>query len=157
MNANEIHTTVDIDVPTDMVWRALVDFERYPEWNPFTRIVGRAEEGSRLRVSPGPEAGRVPTFRPRVLRAEPGRELRWLGHLYVPGLFDGEHGFVLEDIGGGRTRLTQEERFSGALAGPINRRYGARTEQTFRAVNEALKTRAESLAEGATGADDAAV
>ncbi len=27
--------TVDIDAPTDVVWRVLVDLERYPLWNPF--------------------------------------------------------------------------------------------------------------------------
>jgi hypothetical protein len=29
----------------------------------------------------------------------PGRELAWLGGLFVPGLFDGRHRFALEDIG----------------------------------------------------------
>ncbi len=32
-----------------------------------------------------------PTFRPTVLVAEPNRELRWLGRLFMPGPFDGEH------------------------------------------------------------------
>jgi len=36
------------------------------------------------------------TFRPTILKAEPNRELRWLGHLLVPGLFDGEHIFTIE-------------------------------------------------------------
>jgi hypothetical protein len=46
--------------------------------------------------------GRRPTtFRPRVLEAEPARRLRWLGHLLVPGLFDGEHRFTIEPAGPG--------------------------------------------------------
>ena len=40
------------------------------------------------------------TFRPEVLRCEPGRELRWLGHFLVPGLFDGEHAHLLEGLFG---------------------------------------------------------
>jgi hypothetical protein len=32
-------------------------------------------------------------FRPTVLKAEPPRELRWLGHFVFRGIFDGEHIF----------------------------------------------------------------
>ncbi|WP_224336750.1 SRPBCC domain-containing protein [Haloprofundus halobius] len=142
---NDITTAIDIDAPPETVWRVLTEFEHYAEWNPYTVVSGSATEGSRLRVSPGPEAGRAPTFRPRVLRADPGRELRWLGHLYVRGLFDGEHRFVVEPRGDGRSRLVQSESFSGVLMGPILRRIGADTEANFRGVNEALKARAEAL------------
>ena len=126
------------------VWAVLTDFARYPEWNGYTHIEGAPEAGGRLRVSPGPDAGRMPTFRPRVLRADPERELRWRGKLFVPGLYDGEHSFRIEARDEGGSRLVQSERFSGLLVGPINRRYGERTERTFRAVNEALKARAEA-------------
>ncbi|MFT4957946.1 MAG: hypothetical protein ACI9EZ_001266, partial [Halobacteriales archaeon] len=130
---------------------------RYDEWNPYTRIEGEAIEGTTLRVAPGPKAGRMPTFRPRVRSAIPNQELRWLGHLYVRGLFDGEHRFRIESLGDDRSRLTQEETFSGILVGPITRRYGEQTESNFRGVNEAIKERAESMSMGigetSTGAD----
>jgi hypothetical protein len=146
MVRDELTTSVDIDAPAGLVWSVLTDFIAYPEWNDYTRIEGEAREGARLSVSPGPETGRMPTFKPRVLRADPEtRELVWLGHLYVPGLFDGEHRFTVEDLGDGRSRLRQEESFSGLLVGPINRRFGADTESNFHAVNGALKARVESL------------
>ena len=43
-------------------------------------------------------------FKPRVLKAEPNRELRWLGHLGIPGLFDGEHIFTIEPLDQERVR-----------------------------------------------------
>ena len=141
---NEITTSIDIDAPTDTVWAALTDFAAYPEWNPRTRIEGRAETGERLRVAPGPDAEGMPTFTPRVLVAD-GRELLWRGRLYLPGLFDGEHRFLVEERGEG-SRLVQSERFTGLLVGPLMRRYGADTEAGFHAVNAALKARAEALA-----------
>ena len=161
---SDIHTEIEIDAPADTVWSVLTDFGAYPEWNPYTRIGGTAREGERLRVSPGPEAGWAPTFRPRVLVAD-GRELRWLGHLLTPGLFDGEHSFVVEEPGEGRSKLTQSEEFSGLLVGVIMRFVGEDTEANFRGVNEALAARAESLAGGGesgadtdgTNADDAHV
>jgi hypothetical protein len=145
---NEIFTAIDIDAPPAVIWEALVDFEAYPEWNDRMRIRGRAVEGERLRVSPGPAAGRAPAFRPRVLRVIPETELRWLGHLYVRGLFDGEHVFTIEDLGEGRSRLNQHEEFSGLLAGFLLKRYGDATEENFEAVNAALKARAEATARG---------
>jgi hypothetical protein len=91
----------------------------------------------------------MPTFRPTVLRAD-GSELRWLGHLYVRGLFDGDHRFAVEDLGEGRSRLTQSESFRGLLVRPIMRLYGADTESGFEAVNAALKARAEAITRPAT-------
>jgi hypothetical protein len=142
---NELITSIEIDAPAETVWRVLIDFDSYDEWNPYTRIEGEPIEGTTLRVDPGPEAGRMPTFRPRVLSVIPNQELRWLGHLYVRGLFDGEHRFHIEPIDRDRSRLVQEETFSGLLVGPINRRYGERTEANFHGVNAAMKERAESM------------
>ena len=55
------------------------------------------------------------TFRPTVLKVEPNREFRWLGHLLFPGLFDGEHIFTIEPLGEGHVRFTQREVFTGLL------------------------------------------
>lgn len=149
---NDIHTSIEIAAPAGAVWSALTDVESYPEWNPYTRIEGEPRVGERLRVSPGPEAGRAPTFRPRVLVAD-GRELRWLGHLLAPGLFDGEHSFVVEELEEGRSKFTQSEEFSGLLVGVLMRFIGEGTEANFRGVNEALKDRAEAIARGGAGTE----
>ena len=72
-------------------------------------------------------------------------ELRWSGSLGIRWVFDGEHAFLLESIGGGNTRFRQEERFVGILASLIMR--GGMLEATrqgFVAMNEALKQRAEA-------------
>jgi hypothetical protein len=73
---------------------------------------------------------------------EPERELRWKGRLLLPGLFDGEHAFVLTPLPGGRTRLDHSERFGGLLL-PLARRmiYDA-TLASFRALDAALAQRA---------------
>jgi hypothetical protein len=135
---------IDIDAPADAVWRELADSHAYPDWNPFvTRMEGELEEGARLRVEIEPPGGRSMTFRPTVLAARPGRELRWLGRLLVRGLFDGEHSFEIEPLGPGRSRLTQSERFSGLLVRPFRGGLG-RTRAGFEAMNVALKARAEA-------------
>ncbi|WP_411969046.1 SRPBCC family protein [Haloferax sp. YSSS75] len=144
---DQLTTSIDIDAPSETVWQVLTDFDSYHEWNDYTRIDGDPVVGTTLAVSPGPKAGRVPTFKPTVLQAD-GSELRWLGHLLVPGLFDGEHRFVVEELDEGRSRLTQSETFSGVLVGLVNRLMGDSTRRNFELVNEAMKTRAETLASG---------
>jgi hypothetical protein len=155
---SEIHTSVDVDAPPERVWEVLTDFEQYAEWNPFARVVGRPNVGAHLNVELTPPNGRSMRFRPEVTVVESEREFRWLGHLFVPGLFDGEHRYVLEPLDdGSRTRLTHAERFSGVFAGLLLRFVGDDTEAGFRQMNESLKRRAESLDAAAADGDAAAV
>lgn len=54
-------------------------------------------------------------FSPRVLVFWPKSELRWRRRLWMPGLFDGEHSFVLHDLGPEKCQLQHSETFSGLL------------------------------------------
>jgi hypothetical protein len=83
------------------VYDALVDFKSYSQWNPFiVSAAGEATVGSRLVIVVEPPGGKKMTFKPKVLVAERGKELKWLGRLLMPGLFDGEHSFKLESLPG---------------------------------------------------------
>jgi hypothetical protein len=139
-----IATSIDIDAPADAIWRVLVDFPAYPDWNPFIRrLVGEAKVGARLEVTAQPVGRKPMTFKPTVLVAEPGRELRWRGRVLMPGIFDGEHAFIIEPQAKG-CRLRHEETFTGVLV-PM---FGAMlkdTAQSFASLNDALKQRAETL------------
>jgi hypothetical protein len=151
----EIRTAIDIDATPERVWAVLTDFDDYDAWNPFARITGQPNVGARPHVRLMPPNGRETSFRPRVTAADPSREFRWRGHLFVPGLFDGDHRFELEPLDGGtRTRFVHSEAFTGALAGLLLRFVGDDTEAGFVAMNEALKRRAEE-ASHEVGADPA--
>ena len=142
--ASRLHSETAIQASPERVWEVLTDFRAYPEWNPFIpRITGALEAGSRLDVQLQPPGGRGVRMRPTVQAAEPPRELRWLGHLGIPGLFDGEHRFRIEAAGTDRVRFIQEERFTGLLAPLVLRFVERGTRQGFEAMNQALKARAE--------------
>lgn len=144
MAEHRIETHIDIDASAERVWAVLTDFPSMPSWNPFIKsIAGDLKPGSRLSVRIAPPGKSAMGFKPTVKVVVPGRELRWLGHLLVPGLFDGEHSFVLQPLDARRTRFTHAERFSGLLVGPLRRSLSA-TEAGFRLMNEALKQRAEA-------------
>ncbi len=139
-----VTTTIDIDAGPQAVWDVLTDFAAYPRWNPFMdRIDGTAEVGRRLVVHLAGGGGRGTTFRPTVLVATPGQELRWIGKLGPGGLFDGVHSFVLTAEPDGTTRLTHSERFTGLLVALL-KGATAKSHAGFEAFNEALKRRVET-------------
>ena len=139
-----IETHISIDAPAERVWGVLTDFAGYPLWNPFIRsIEGKPQEGAKLRVRIEPPGRRAMTFKPTILTAARQRELRWLGRLVLPGLFDGEHVFRLEDRGR-ECRLYQSECFSGVLVPLFGANLWDATRRGFDAMNAALKARAES-------------
>ncbi|MGP3910135.1 SRPBCC family protein [Nonomuraea sp. 10N515B] len=139
----EISTAIDIQASPEQVWSILVDFAGYAAWNPFIKEgSGEAVVGSTLVLRMFPENGRPITFKPKVLAAEPGKVLRWVGHLIVPGLFDGTHEFTLTATPDGGTRLTQSESFKGLLV-PFLGKMIEGTRRNFENLNGALKKRVE--------------
>jgi hypothetical protein len=138
-----IVTAIDIAAPPAAVWAVLSDFAAYPDWNPFIRrIVGVPRTGAQLDVTVKPPNGSEMSFKPTVLKAEPDRELRWLGRVLIPGVFDGEHSFLIEPTATG-CRVAHEEFFWGLLV-PFFGRMLDDTEKGFVAANEALKRRVEA-------------
>jgi hypothetical protein len=139
----ELRREIDIDAPPAAVWAVLTDTRSYSRWNPFIpHLAGDLREGAKLEVRIEPPGGRAMTFKPTVLGVEPDRELRWLGRLVLPGVFDGEHIFHIEPLDDARSRFTQAERFSGVLV-PLFGGTLDKTELGFEQMNAALKTRAE--------------
>lgn len=144
MAIHHLKTMIEIDASAERVWSVLTDFASYPQWNPFVRsVVGVPQKGTGLRIVIQPTGGRAMRFSPTVLVADTGRELRWLGRLLMPGLFDGEHAFVIESLGEHQVRFHQNERFSGILVGLFRASLDRDTRRGFEEMNHALKARAE--------------
>lgn len=141
----QLRTEVQIDAPPEKVWAVLTDFARYPEWNPFIqRVEGELREGKKLSILLTPPDGSEWRIAPVVLRADAPHELRWRGKLWISGLFDGEHYFVLEAHDGG-TRLVHAENFSGLLKRFMGNAY-TQAVRGFVGMNQALKRRVEASA-----------
>ena len=139
-----IETEIEIAASPQRIWSILMDFSAYPEWNPFIRsLSGDVTPGQLLRASIQLPGAKAMSFRPKVRVVEHLKELRWLGHLLLPGLFDGEHYFQLAALANGHTRFVQGEKFSGMLVSLFAARLGVSTKEGFVAMNAALKDRAE--------------
>jgi hypothetical protein len=145
VSRREIETSIVINVPPSRVWQVLTNFSGFRAWNPFIRSAsGAVEEGARLSIEIKPPGKSVMRFRPTVLVVRPEQELRWLGSLLIPGLFNGEHYFILSPVGSASTRFVHGEKFSGLLVRPFaGRGMLEATREGFEAMNIALKERAE--------------
>ena len=142
-----IHTEIEINAGAGRVWHILTDFTAYPAWNPFVRrIEGEPTVGQRLHVFIQPPGSKGMKFSPIVLEAVPNTELRWIGRLLLPGIFDGEHAFRIEALHANRVRFIQEEKFRGFLVPLFFRSLEKGSRAGFVAMNQALKARAEQNA-----------
>lgn len=142
--SKEIKTEIEIQAPAEKVWSILTDFNHYHEWNPFIiNSNGELKEGSKL-INVMKNGEKTMTFKPKILKVVEYEYFDWLGSLFFKGIFDGHHYFRLESLVGGKVKLLHGEKFSGILSGPILKSIRETTESNFRAMNEALKERAEN-------------
>jgi uncharacterized protein YndB with AHSA1/START domain len=70
--------SVEIDAPTDVVWAALMDVERWPEWTDSMRRVERLDDGdlqvgSIVRI----KQPRIAVMEWRVTDLQPGQSFSW--------------------------------------------------------------------------------
>jgi hypothetical protein len=144
----KLRTEIIINATPATIWKVLTDFALYPKWNPFVHISGRPEVGTKLENTMYIEGQKPQVFRPEVLVVDPQKEFRWEGHLFVKGLFDGEHYFQLEPMAGGKTRFVHGEHFRGILVGLILKMIGEQTLAGFEKMNTALKQRCEEMENG---------
>ena len=140
---NEIYTEIDINSPAEKVWEILRDLNNYPTWNPFIKHAeGNIREGEFLKVQVQPPGRRAMLFQPKVLKAEMNKELRWKGKFMIPGLFDGEHSFVLKELSPQKTKFIHSEKFTGILV-PLFKSVLKDSKLGFELMNDALKKKCE--------------
>lgn len=139
----KIQTEIIINSTKEKIWKILIDTDKYKEWNPFiVSMSGKIKEGERL-VNVMKNGEGTITFKPKVLKVIENEYFEWMGNLIVPGLFDGQHYFKLEDIRPGQVKLTHGENFKGLFSGMILRKIGDETKTKFIAMNNAIKQKAE--------------
>jgi hypothetical protein len=141
---SDIHTSLTINASPETVWRALTDFDAYPQW---TKVISgmRAEPrvGGLVRFRIAIEGLAPLPIAARLVRWEPGREFAWRGGAPgLPALAWGEHWFRLTPSGEA-TLLTHGENFGGLLSLAMRTGLHARVTRTYEAFNRALKARAE--------------
>ncbi|MCW2674850.1 MAG: hypothetical protein JWP14_3439 [Frankiales bacterium] len=151
LNATTIVSdTVEIDAPQGFVWTVLVDYARYPDWNPYTfRVDTVLELGADVVLHlPDP--------------ARPGGSFTTLEHMRVidapyhlqydtgdsfPGMLAVRDQWV-EDLGDGRSSYRTTDVFTGDIAEAVFAMQKDWVTDGFNATAYALKAQAERLWSG---------
>jgi hypothetical protein len=140
---NTVQTKIDINAPAKDVRSVLLKFEDYPKWNPFiVKVDGPATVGAKVQITVKP-VGKDPISGETTITALTDSRLAWTGSLAVPGLFSGNHEFIIEDDGPEKTVFYQNEKMSGLIVLFFDFKP---EEQGFVLMNEALKKQAEAPA-----------
>ncbi|MFF0298371.1 SRPBCC family protein [Kitasatospora sp. NPDC004614] len=128
----EVSAEAEFPGTPETVWQLLTDHDRYPQWHPVVvRVEGELAVGARQTEVVRTASGRELTFHPVLTVVDPGRELSRAGRLLVPGLLDNKHSYLITDLGDGRVRVVQSERFTGLLAAFFHGRTARDTQARF--------------------------
>jgi hypothetical protein len=143
----EICTKILINASPTIIWDIITDFKSYGTWNPFIReISGVIKEGSTIQVFIKPPNSNGMKFKPKVLKYEPEKEVRWIGKLWIPKIFDGEHSLTIQKIEENKVLFIQKEQFKGILV-PLFTNMLKNTKLGFQMMNQKLKQEAEKKME----------
>lgn len=138
-----LQTEIIINASPEKIWSVLMNFEAFPDWNPFIIYIdGEHKVGTKLNITVEPPTKKAMSFKPAVLACIPEKELRWIGKGPLPGLFSGEHYFKLEKINETSCKFIHGEKFKGILVGMMKSTLD-KTEEGFQLMNEALKKECE--------------
>ena len=134
-----ITTTIDLSYPAEHVYQVLTDFKQYADWNPFIiSSKGEAVVGTRLHNTMVLPNSKPLRFKPKIITVIENKELSWLGNTIIPGIFDGEHRFIIEATTTEHSQLTQSEKFTGILTYLMKKSFWQTIEAAFKQMNHAL-------------------
>jgi uncharacterized protein YndB with AHSA1/START domain len=142
-----VSDVVEIDAPQDFVWSVLVDYARYPEWNPYTvRVEASLVLGARVVLHLPDPAKPGETFETIEWMSviEPPHHLQYNTGTEIPGIHAVRDQWV-EELGDGRSSYRTTDVFTGEIAQLVFDMQGAWVTAGFNATAHALKARAEQL------------
>jgi hypothetical protein len=144
----ELRSEVEVSASPTQIWRALTDFERYPQWNPYiVRAKGVLAKGERIDLVVSPPGSREMRVRRQVEVLRELEELRWSGGYGFGLLLRSEQYFLLSPRDNGQmTRLiVGENLFGPGVTG--NNPTVMNIARGLSLMNQAIKRRLESAAE----------
>lgn len=141
----EITSKIIINAPKQLVWEILLDFEKYEEWNPFTRkvdcdlIVGN-EVGLHVDMNGD---GKTALQKETLLWLKEGESIAWGIAANFP--VKTERAQILTAIDENTTEYHTYDKFWGFLVPVVIFFFGKKIQKGFDGIALALKERAEAM------------
>ena len=138
----EYHTKIIIKRPIEEVWRQLINFPNYKNWNPLVKnITGDIREGGQIITDIVPLNK---AYVAKLLSFKPNQEMIWKGKQVAEFLMAGKHYYQLKSIDDQTTELLHGEYFTGLASWFIPASLLNKMKNTFIAHNEAFKKLVEN-------------
>lgn len=132
----------DIDAPIDVVWDCLLDFEQYPEWNPFTvAVIGKKDIGAILDLQVNLTGKRIQISQETLQELAKPTQIAWGMHMLHPVLLKARRDQFLTVIDDNQCRYHTYDALSGLLSPLVNLLYGKAMQEGFDKVGAALQKR----------------
>lgn len=139
-----IEHRIGVQAPAEVIWDVLYDLERWHEWNPlYPRATGQIRLGQTLDMTlalPGQPERQI---QPVVLEWVPNEQLHWRLTL-LGGLIKTLRYIEITPLSETGCIVDNGEIFGGLMGPSLGRRMARPVRQGFKAMNEALKARAEA-------------
>lgn len=143
----EIITSIEISSTSKSLWYTLSDFDNYSKWNPFiVDVKGIFEEGSKIEIFVKTRKGNIRKYKPRITKLVEHKEIRWYGSSVLPGIFNSERIFQIDQINPSKVIFTHRARFFGIAVMFLSSSFTSELNNSFNDMNFALKKRVESEA-----------
>jgi len=139
-----IEDRIGIQAPADVIWEIVYDLPRWEEWNPtYPKASGHVRIGDTLNLTLALPGQPQQELKPKVLDWVPNEQLHWRLS-FMGGLISTLRYIEIQPLSEEGCIVDNGEIFGGFMGRSLGRRVGRSVRQGFKAMNEALKTRAEA-------------
>lgn len=140
-----IEDRVGIQAPAEVIWKIVSDLASWREWNPtYPQAEGQIRIGEVLTVTLALPGQPPQTLKPKVLEWVPDAQLHWELRL-MGGLIRTLRYIEIETLANQSCVVDNGEIFGGLMGPSLGKRMGRNMQRGLRAMNEALKARAEAM------------
>lgn len=139
-----VEDRIGVQAPVEVVWEIIQDLDRWSEWNPtYVQAEGTVRIGQTLTLTLALPGQPQQVIRPKVLDWAPNEQLHWRLSM-MGGMIRTLRYIEITQLSEVGCIVDNGEIFGGFMGPSLGKRVGRAVRSGFRAMNEALKSRAEA-------------
>lgn len=140
-----VEDRIGVQAPPEVIWEVVADLEQWAAWNPtYPKAAGVIRIGEPLTLTLALPGQAQQEIKPRVLEWVPNEQLHWQLSL-LGGMIKTLRYIEIQALAEASCIIDNGEIFGGLMGPSLGRRMSRPVRQGFRAMNEALKARAETI------------
>ncbi|WP_293897901.1 SRPBCC domain-containing protein [Phenylobacterium sp.] len=139
-----VEDRIGIQAPPEVIWEIVYDLDRWHEWNPtYPQAQGQIRIGELVSVTLALPGQPPQALKPRIVDWVPNEQVHWQLSM-MGGLIRTLRYIEIEARGEENCVVDNGELFQGLMGPSLGKRMGRTVQRGFKAMNEALKARAEA-------------